>query len=322
MSTALSIAFTGLCAIIGNGDGKPGEILLVDARGIGEVGGVALPEHAPTLVVSLRDLANPASSAPTRVVTSAPGQTSRGDQLGLWDLTGTEVRIRPQGGSASGLQYFRPSSDDTSWPDAPRDVHDPASWRDLRFVPNMTTLVGDGRVDPSLIDTGAAIASGLPRPVAARIRLDAGLLQGSIPSQEAYRDDIFDFKSGGGSTRASRQPLTDTVQWTLQSDADAVIIDIIPVSGGPAKRLLLAPSAMPHRLFISNLPTENRSHADAHHGMSDEEMGALHFGAYYKLLMNEPRDKPLPEPWRPVSGRRGAGLMGPTLCPPAMFTRQ
>src|SRR6185503_126514 len=93
MSTALSIAFTGLCAIIGNGDGKPAEILLLDTRGVGEVRGVALPRHAPTLVVDLRDLANPSSSAPDRVVTSAPGRASSGEQLGLWDLTGTEVRI-------------------------------------------------------------------------------------------------------------------------------------------------------------------------------------------------------------------------------------
>ena len=67
MSIALSIAFTGLCALIGDGDGKPGEILLLDAKGVGEVRGVTLPEHAPTLVVSLNDLANPDSSRPNRV---------------------------------------------------------------------------------------------------------------------------------------------------------------------------------------------------------------------------------------------------------------
>jgi hypothetical protein len=320
MSTALSIAFTGLCAIIGNGDGKPGEILLVDARGIGEVGGVALPEHAPTLVVSLSDLANPDSSGPTRVVTSAPGQTAGGDQLGLWDLTGTEVRIRAQGGgSAAGVQYFRPSKDDTSWPLAPRDVDDPASWRDLRFVPHMNDLVGDGRIDPSLTAMDGQIVKGLPKSVAARIYLDSGLLQASMPSHEAHRSDVFEFKSNG-STRVPRQPLTDTVQWTLQSDTDAIVIDIIPTAGGAAKRLLLAPSAAPHRLFVSNLPSENQSHADGHHAMSDEEMAALHFGAYYKLLMNEPADKPAPEPWH--DARRGVGMLHSMLCPPAMFTRQ
>ena len=47
MSVALSIAFTGLCALIGDGNGKPGEILLLDAKGVGEVHGITLPEHAP-----------------------------------------------------------------------------------------------------------------------------------------------------------------------------------------------------------------------------------------------------------------------------------
>jgi hypothetical protein len=154
--------------------------------------------------------------------------------------------------------------------------------------------------------------------VAARIYLDSGLLQASMPSHEAHRSDVFEFKSNG-STRVPRQPLTDTVQWTLQSNAEAIVIDIIPVAGGETKRLLLAPSAVAHRLFVSNLPAENRSHAEGH-VMSEEEMAALHFGAYYKLLMNEPGDKPLPELWR--EARRGLGLLHATLCPPAMFTRQ
>jgi hypothetical protein len=320
MSIALSIAFTGLCALIADGNGAPGEILLLDAKGVGEVGGVTLPEHAPTLVVSLNDLANPESSGPTRVIASAPSQMSGVGQLGLWDLTGSEVRIRSQGGDGLGLQLFQPSKDDPSWPEAPRNVRDPASWRDLRYVANMKTLVGDGRIDPALMGNGDPASSGLPRSVAARVHLDAGLLSGAIPSQETYRDDVFEFKSDG-SARILRQALTDTIQWTLRSDAAAVVIDIIPVGGGPIKRLLLAPSATSHRLFISNLPAENTSHSDTLHAMSDEEMGALHFGAYYKLLMNEPANKPLPTVWRPLRDRKATGLIHTSFCPPARFSR-
>jgi hypothetical protein len=321
MSIALSVAFTGLCALIGDGDGKPGEILLLDAGGVGEVRGVTLPAHAPTLVVSLNDLANPESSRPTRVVAGTPSRTGRVDQLGLWDLTGSEVRIRAQGGGGSGLQFYRPSKDETSWPEPPRDVRDPASWRDLRFVANMKALVGDGRIDPVFTSNDDSAQNRLPRSVAARIHLDAGLLQGAIPSQETYRDDVFEFRSGG-SGRALRQALTDTIQWTLQSDAAAVVIEITPVGGGPAKRLLLGPSAMPHRLYVSNLPAENPSHSDAHQAMGDDEMSGLHFGAYYKLLLNEPADKPLPALWRPFGGRKGSGFVGPVMCPPAMFSSQ
>lgn len=321
MSIALSIAFTGLCALIGDGDGKPGEILLLDTKGVGQVGGVVLPEHAPTLVVSLNDLANPDSSGPTRVIAGTPSHTGRVDQLGIWDLTGSEIRIRAQGGGGSGLQFFQPAKDETSWPDSPRDPKDPASWRDLRFVANMKALVGDGRVDPAFTGNGDPVQSVLPRSVSARIHLDAGLLQGAIPSQETYRDDVFEFRSAK-SERTLRQALTDTVQWTLQTDADAVVIEITPVGGGQVKRLLLAPSATPHRLYVSNLPVENTAHDNVHHAMSNEEMGALHFGAYYGLLLNEPADRPLPELSRLPNSQKGTGLIRPTMCPPALFSRQ
>jgi len=319
MSVTLSVAFTGLCALIGNGNGKPAEILLVDTKGVGQVGGVTLPPHAPTLVVSLNDLANPDSSNPTRVVAGTPRRSGRVDQLGLWDLTGTEVRIRAQGETGASLQFFRPTKDQTSWPGPPSDIRDPAAWRDLRFVPNMNTLVGDGRIDPALTRNDAAPQTQLPRAIAARVHLDSGLLEGGIPSQETYRDDMFEFKSGG--SERLRQALTDTIQWTLKSNAAAVVIEITPVGGGESRRLLLAPSATPHRIFVSNLPTENKSVEHSHQAMNDEQIGALHFGAYYKLLLNEPTDKPLPV-WQPADGRKGSGFIRPVICSPAVFSRQ
>ena len=320
MSVALSIAFTGLCALIGDGDGKPGDILLLDARGVGLVGGVTLPAHAPTLVVSLNDLANPDSSGPTRVIAGAPGPSGRVEQIGLWDLTGSEVRIRPQGGVGPGVQFFRPSQGETSWPEAPRNVQDPAAWRDLRYLANMKALIGDDRIDPALVGNGSVEPGELPRAVAARIHLDAGLLAGGIPSQASYRDDIFEFRSGG-SRHGAPQPLTDTINWTFEADSAAIVIDITPLAGGPAKRLLLAPSAVPHRVFVSNLPVHNAPEVSAHHAMTDEEMSAVHFGAYYKLLLNEPVDKPLPELWHQRMGRKGAGLSRPSFCPPAVFSQ-
>src|SRR5437867_4876232 len=176
MSITLSVAFTGLCALIGDGDGKPGQILLLDASGVGEVRGITLPAHSPTLVVSLNDLANPDSSRPTRVVAGTPGRTGRVDQLGLWDLTGSEVRIRAQGGAGTGLQFFRPGKDDTSWPEAPRNIRDAAAWRDLRFVANMKSIVGDGRIDPAFTGNDDSALNHLPRSVAARIHLVCRLL--------------------------------------------------------------------------------------------------------------------------------------------------
>ena len=121
--------------------------------------------------------------------------------------------------------------------------------------------------------------------------------------------------------RALRQALTDTVQWTLQSEAAAVVIDLVPAAGGETKRLLLAPSATPHRLFVSNLPAENSAHASSHstHGA---DMSGLHFGAYYALLMEQPTSMPLPMLSRAAESRKGTSGIRPVHCYPAMFSRQ
>ncbi len=330
MSVALSIVFTGLCALVTDGDRTPGQILLVDAKGVGEVGGVMLPEHAPTLVASLGILANAETSRPTRIITAGAGRelvtahAQRGglgalpgaDQIGLWDLTGSEIRIRVQGREGTGLELYRPAQGQTSWPQPPNDINDPKSWRDLRFVPSMKTLTGDGRIDPALIAPDQAASTSLPRAVAARIHLDFGRLEAGIPSQEIHRDDIFEFRGTGAEPR-HRQAMTDSMRWSLEADSATVVVEIIPVAGGPIKRLVLKPSATPHSLFVSNLPAENMPH-DVHHAMGTEQMAALHFGAYYKLLMNEPGDQPLP--W--VSqARKATGLGRPAFCGGAVFSR-
>lgn len=338
MSVALSIAFTGLCALVADGDGTPAKILLLDARGVGEVAGMTFPEHAPTLAVSLRDLANPDSSSPTRVIAASPGRgygdlsaTGGGsarpsagiDQIGLWDLTGTEVRIKAQGGGVAGLRLFEPTEGETSWPNAPRDFNDPASWRDLRFVAEMRALTGDGRIDPSVLgeDDGMPGHGHMPASIASRIELDAGILQGGIPSQERHRSDVFEFRSQA-SEPALRQALTDTIQWTLRTEAAAVVVEIIPVAGGPMRRLLFSSHATPHSIFISNLPVENDLQGDTHHAMSEEELTALHFAAFYKLLKEPAALMALPRPWRALDSRRGTGGIRPSTCPVVRFTRR
>lgn len=321
MSVALSVMFTGLCALIADGDGRPGEILLVNAKSVAEVSGASFPDHDPTLVMSLDDLANPESCRPTRVIAGAPSATGRVAQIALWDLRGAEVKIRAQGQAEAGVRFFRPGPDESAWPEPPRNSSDSAGWRDLRYVANMKALVGDGRIDPTLTGEDEAAAGQLPRHVAARVRLDAGLLQGSMPSQPTYREELFEFR-GGTSSRGLRQAITDTIQWSMETAATAVVIEIMPVAGGEGRRLLLAPKAGPHRIFISNLPTANPTDASGHAVMNHQMTGAAHFIAYYSLLQNPPPDRPLPEVLRGVTGAKGTGYLRPVICPPAMFSRQ
>jgi hypothetical protein len=333
MSVALSIAFTGLCALVTDGDRGPAQMLLVDARGIGELRGVVLPEHAPTLVVNLGSLANAATSYPDRVVVAAPaggstgmdahagrGSATEASQIGLWDLSGSEVRVRVQAREAAGLAVYRPAQGASSWPEAPSRHNDPGAWRDIRFVADMTSLTSDGRINPALVAHDGETAHSLPRGVAARVLLDGGRLEAGMPSHEAFRDEVFEFRGARGEPRL-RQALTDTIRWTSDTDVGVVVVEIVPVAGGSSRRLVFAPSSFAHDVFVSNLPAANVL-SDAHHAnaMSDDEMAALHFGAYYKLLANEPADQPLPRVSLSPS-RKGAGLAGTTLCPPVWFNR-
>lgn len=324
MGIAVTVVFTGLCALVTGGERAPGQVLLVDTKGLGEVGGVELPDHYPTLVVSLSSLANAETSGPDRVLTAGPGGSSAGlgsitaDQIGVWDLTGSNVRIRVQGDDRTGVDLSPPSGRASSWPEPPRDANDPEAWRDLRFVADMRTLAGDGRIDPSLIGGIEADGSKLPRAVAARFHLNGGRLDAAIPSQATYRDDVFEFRAVGNEPRL-RQALTDTLSWTLDSDAPAVVIEIIPVTGGPVKRLVLARSTLPHRVFVSNLPAEN-THRHAHDAQTEAQLAALHFGTYYELLKVKPAARPLPLLWM-ARPQPATGAMGPLICPPALFVR-
>jgi hypothetical protein len=313
MGIGMSIVFTGLCALVTDGERGPGQVLLVDAQGVGEVRGVLLPEHSPTLAVSLDSLVNPELSGPTRVVT---GGSTMVEQIGLWDLKGSEVRIVAQGASGGGLRTFHALPGATSWPAPPQNPHDPVGWRDLRFVADMKPLAGDGRVDPALVS--GQDGSVLPPAVATKIYLDDGVIEAGIPSESAHRDGLFVFNDASGQPRL-RQALTDSLRWNLDTDADVVVIEIRPVAGGATKRLVLKPSASRHDVFVSNLPVANTSH-DAHGAVSAEEMAALHFGVYYKLLRRQPADQPLPR-LLISSDSRGAGFMGTGVCPPATFTR-
>jgi len=331
MSISVSVIFTGLCALVASADQRPApaQVLLVDAKAVGEVRGTALPEHAPTLVASLGTLANPGTSHPDRVVAAWPGRGSAAasppslglgapEQIGIWDLTRSEVRIKIQGGEAEGVRLYQPPRGTSPWPSAPRGIGALASWRDLRYVPDMRTLTGDGRIDPELVDADGASQTSLPPRIAARVRLDGGRLEAAVPSQKVFRDSLFEFRAAGAEPTV-RQAVTDAVRWSLETEAAAVVIEIVPVDGGETRRLVLTPSRTPHDLFVSNLPAEN-VHGDMHSGLNEEDLAALHFGAYYALLLHPPAEGPVPRRWRSPAERRATGNLGTFLCPPARFS--
>lgn len=313
MGIGLSIVFSGLCALVADGGSGPGQVVLVDAKGLGAVGGVTLPAHAPSLVLDLGSLVNPEESRPDRVVAGWPGGESSVGQVGLWELSGSEVWIRVPGSEGSGLRLFGSEDGGSSWPDPPRAANDSASWRDVRYLADMTSIVGDGRINPELLTN---VAGTLPRGIAARIHLDSGLVEAGLPSREEYRDDVFEF-AAGDSRAALRQALTDTIRWSLETRADVVVIEIARLSGGLVRRLVLKPREAEHQAFVGNLPAHDPQAHDQH-AISDETSAALHFGAYYLLLREPPESRPLPRLLSPAT-RRGTGIMSGPFCPPARF---
>jgi hypothetical protein len=114
--------------------------------------------------------------------------------------------------------------------------------------------------------------------------------------------------------------LSDTIRWSLDARAEAVVIEIAPVSGGAVRRLFLKPRDAAHQAFIGNLPVHD---AQAHdqHALDDETLAALHFGAYYELLQHAPETRPMPRLLTPQARRATGGWAGP-FCPPARFRAQ
>lgn len=324
MSVALSIVFTGLCALVTDGGGRePGQVLLLDAKGAADAGGVGFPQHTPMLVASLRDLANPDSSGPTRVVLGpdpAGGDPLSGvTQIGIWDLTGSVVRVRVPGRRPSKLEQYQPADGTSSWPEPPRVVNDARSWRDIRFVPSLNLLVDDARLRPALVSSIEETV--LPDGIAGRVVLEGGSVEAGLPSEEAYRSQVLEFRGAGGTSRL-RQAVTDTLRWNLERDDGPIVVEVIPVSGGPVKRLVFAAAATPRRVFVSNLPSDNGSgHAGHAHAGLDERLAAPHFDAYYALLEERPADPPVPRVSAAPTGRRGTGLMRPLICTPIRFDR-
>jgi hypothetical protein len=324
----LSIDMTGLCGLVHDAAQNRVEVILIDPTRSGS----PIPKHTPVLIANLRDVMNPPSDSKPTTVVAVPASSSGGvEQFGLWDLTDCQVSISRPGGAeaAGGLRAYRSDDATSGSAKVPQDVNDPEQWRDLRYVLQMDQVCGQSRVQPALLSNGEArIAPGnVPLIVAARVRLAEGILESAIPSLEDYRSVMFKF-AATQRRPAFSQPVTDTVCWTLptvSAQGNYVAIDVVPLREGRAREgrtLLVSQRGRPCRLSISNLPAENLAGTGAHHGLSDDEVGALHFGVYYTLLRNNPAVKPLPEVWRPKSDAKGAGMIRSQFCPPAWFTLQ
>lgn len=320
----VSIDIMGLNALVHDRSARRAEVLFVNPLGLG------MPKHTPYLVANMSDVTNPPTDSKPATVTVVPAAAGRGvQQLGLWDLTDTQVVVRAAGGIEVADGVGVNAGRDDGPISLPADPDDPEAWRDLRYVADMKRICGSGDITRGLTSLesspGTAGTALVPEVIMGRIRFSGGVLEGAIPSWEESRRVVYQFSKGEGRPAVS-QPLTDTIRWSLDLDAavsgNYLTLDLVPMRGDSARgtrALMLAQRGRPCRLAISNLPADDLS--ATHHAISDEDMGALHFGAYYELLMHEPADRPLPREWRGQDPRRATGIRGTIFCPPAMFSR-
>jgi hypothetical protein len=175
----------------------------------------------------------------------------------------------------------------------------------------MATLTGDGRIDPALV-APLDRSGGLPSSVSTRIQLDGGSIEAGVPSDETYRHDWFEFR-GSGQQAPAGTDRHDPVEPRC-GEADAVVIEITPVSGGPGRQLVFKPRIARHQIFISNMPVEVMVLRLTMRWASKRWRHAP--GAYYKLLKNPLRTNRSRGSGSGPQPRRG-GRRGPVACPPA-----
>ena len=317
MSAALSIVFTGLCALAADGRG-PSQVLLVDAKGV--VPG--MPAHAPTLVVDLRDLANPDTSAPTRVVLGPALGRRRSDpgrHMGPDGSRGARPRTRARPVESGAVPACRRRL----------VVAEPAEGRRRPAVVARRSLhPTDER--PRLGGSDPPVAPRAPRRHARRLPTRRGR-----PRRHRRR-------AGGGRT-AKREGLPRTglrVPRRPRGAAAAAGHDRHrslerrqsgradrrrdhPRGGRVRETPRLRPSATPRRVFVSNLPADNGAGHEEHaHVVTDTSVMALHFGAYYELLEHAPADRPIPTLARVAPTRRATGMARPLICSPVLFDQR
>jgi len=155
---SVSIDVMGLNALVHDRGAGRAEVLFANPVGLG------MPKHSPFLVAKIADVINPATDSKPTSVTVIPSASGRGvEQLGLWDLTDTQVVVRRAGGVEVGDGLVVNGGRDDSDVSLPSDPDDPEAWRDLRYVADMRRICGDGDIarglsslEPALNATGAA----------------------------------------------------------------------------------------------------------------------------------------------------------------------
>jgi hypothetical protein len=322
MTFKLEAEFAGLAAIVPPIDDK-GAIVVVlvngDNAGVGP--------HEPRLCIDARFVEFHEGDLPPNAYLVVPG----GARMAIWHLDHRSVSI---GNSADhALKHWDEENDyGDMQPGVAATRWMKSTWRDLGWVASVSkAAAGVGATKYWIYDANLKPhdpAANPRSPTHALISLHNGTLATGLPHAPLLFGEIFDFvdKDAEEEKITHSRSLSDHV--TLISEQDdpfALFVTPFPYEAGTAaqtKTIHLSSRDKEVQLTFASMPSPKGHHA---HGgyMVGEQNDWLkdpdyieHFKAFYYLLPELPKDKPVP--WR--RGRMRA--VSSSECPPALARRQ
>lgn len=302
--------FMGLMAIVPGGTDGSVDVVAMNGRNAGVAG------HEARLVVDARFVRNTPGEAGPDTYLALPD----GRRMAVWNTSHTRVSIhRADARTASARVEYddRPIADDLQIPASAR----PAAWQSLGWLADVSRAGGcaptssDCLVDlrhlsPHVHPQGSGCAS----PTDALIHLTTGRLVTGVPHSTFLQGAIWDFAlEGDPKTATHTRALSDHATLEIE-DADTVVIEIAPFSGGKGQTIHLKGSdGEPVRAAFASLPRPGHDeHAEA--GTTRIE----HFAAFYELLRRPPVDRRIP--W--LHETAATSGISSTECPPALARRR
>src|SRR5262245_48979468 len=260
-----------------------------------------LPIHTPTLEVPENAIANAPASDPDSALPQNFARKLAPSRVYL--LTGQRVTLeRPASASGGNVRGVKNAAAATA-PPATVDV-----WRDLKFVPDLETVRGDG--DGTLAD---AALEGQHPLVFAELALTSGSLEGRPPLIAGLANvkcGYFPLKQTGPVPAAHPQFLTDRVVFVSDA-APSLTIVLTPRAGGPPRRIELKPMSNTIPIEVCN---ENTTGQIA-------QNDSTHFAAFYDLIDRRLAEKKKLVP-KPLGIVTNTPQDPPAFCPPGFLFRR
>jgi len=275
MENVITIDFTGLCVFVTNNPPTLSVILATDPD--------KEMKHRPVLSMNVRNVAKVENGSFDHVI-----QLPNGEQIASWRLDGRIVRFKgeekayPRGIVLHGMGI----------PSIPCP-EDPASERELCWVPSLKRASGEGNVKAIYLKSKPIPEVG-ENALAARVDLTRGFVYANAEVNRRSPIESWSFPKAHGADFS--QYLADTVRLEMRPEPGKLpSIEIVNFKTGAIQSIYLDSNQQLTELSITNFPEAKHEHPQ-----STEKLE--HFRIYYRLLDPTPKNQPIPERPKSTSG--------------------